>query len=144
MPITVPSRPTNGAVEPTVASTPRPRLRLCTSRCAWRSSARATDSTATSLSLPGAMPERREARADDAAQVADVLARGSSPAAGLRSPLARMAPIFAAKLRDSLRDCVKTTSRSAITTSEATRHDAQHDDDEPGEQAHVVPEISRE
>ena len=54
IPMTVPRRPTKGAVEPTVARRPSPRLRLCTSRCACRSRARATDSTRRSLSDPGA------------------------------------------------------------------------------------------
>ena len=43
IPIVVPSRPTNGAVAPTVASTPRPRLNSASVISIWRSTARSAE-----------------------------------------------------------------------------------------------------
>src|SRR5262249_35696861 len=117
MPMTVPRRPMNGAVELTVARMLRPRLLVADSRAAWRSRARATDSKIRSLLAIFCEVAY--------APRPDVITRPRSPmalpslalAAPSRSPLASSAPIFVAKARASRRAFMKRTRRSpAITT----------------------------
>ena len=91
----------------------------------------------------GADPVRRQARVDDPAQVAHVLAQVARwpPCSG--RPWRRMAPIFAAKVRESPRVLRKTTMRSAMTTSEATDMMPRVKMMHTGEEAHVGPDFSQ-
>ena len=55
MPIVVPSSPTNGAVAPTVASTPRPRFSLVISISMLRSTARSAELMSATVTEPSAI-----------------------------------------------------------------------------------------